>query len=268
MHVVESTSARGTTIHPAAIVDPHAELGRNVVIGPFAVIGPNVRLGDDVQVGPSAVIDGRTTIGARTRISAFASIGSKPQDLKYRGEETALEIGEENQFREYSNISIGTAGGGGVTKIGNRNLFMVYSHIAHDCRIGNDCIFVNSVAIAGHVQVGDHSVFGGLSAAHQFCRIGDLAMIAGGAMVTQDVPPYCMVQGDRAAPNGLNVVGLRRAGITGEEFTAVKTMYRMLYNENLALSDTVARIETEVPESKYRNVFVEFLRKSERGVCR
>jgi len=240
----------GTQIHPTAIVHKGAEFGVGVRIGPYAVIGPKVKLGDGVDVGPHCVIDRRTNIGPRTSVSAFASIGSLPQDLKYRGEDTELVIGSDNMFREYANISIGTEGGGGITRIGDKNLFMVYTHVAHDSRIGNQCIFANSVAIAGHVHIDDFAVLGGLSAVHQFCRIGTMAMIAGGAMVVQDVPPFCMVHGDRATPNGLNVVGLRRAGVTGEQLTAIKSMYRLLYSENLTVEDAIARMKEDLPTSK------------------
>ena len=258
----------GVSIHPTALIHKGAEFGVGVNIGPYAVIGPNVKLHDEVEIGPHCVVDRKVTIGARTKVSSFASIGALPQDLKYRGEDTELVIGVDNLFREYSNISIGTEGGGGRTTIGDRNLFMVYTHVAHDSVIGNSCIFANSVAIAGHVHVDDFSVLGGLSAVHQFCRIGSMAMIAGGAMVVQDVPPYCMVQGDRATPNGLNVVGLRRAGCKPEELTAIKSMYRMLYNENLTVEDAIIRMEADLPASHWRAKFVEFLQKSERGVCR
>jgi len=257
-----------TEIHPTAIVHKGAELGAGVKVGPYTVIGANVVLHDGVEIGPHCVIDRRTVIGPRTRVSSFASIGALPQDLKYRGEDTELVIGADNMFREYSNISIGTEGGGGKTVIGDKNLFMVYTHVAHDSVIGNHCIFANSVAVAGHVHIDDYAVLGGLSAVHQFCRIGGLAMIAGGAMVVQDVPPYCMVQGDRAAPNGLNVVGLRRAGIKAEDLTAVKAMYRLLYNESLTVDDAILRVESDLPASTWRTNFVDFLRKSERGVCR
>lgn len=263
-----SEKSQNTEIHNSAIVAKSAVIGQGVKIGPYAVVGPQVVLEDHVEVGPHAVVDRRTRVGARSKISAFASIGALPQDLKYRGEDTELIIGTDNQFREYANVSIGTAGGGSKTVIGNNNLFMVYTHVAHDCVVGNNCIFANSVALAGHVHVDDHAVLGGLSAVHQFCRIGSLAMIAGGAMVVQDVPPFVMVHGDRAVPNGLNVVGLRRAGTKAEELAAVKSMYRLLFNENLTVDDAIARMQAEVPDSKWRQAFIDFLGKSERGVCR
>ena len=202
-----------THIHPTAMVSKGAELDVGVVIGPNAIVGPDVKLGKDVQVGASAIVSGHTTVGEGTKIYPMATVGSDPQDLKFAGEPTKLNVGKFNNIREYVNISLGTTGGGGETTIGDHNLIMVYSHIAHDCHVGNHCIFANSVQLAGHVIVGDYAVFGGLSGAHQFCRFGDRAMIAAGAIVVQDVPPFCLVQGDRARINGLNVVGLRRSGI-------------------------------------------------------
>ena len=185
-------------IHPTAVVDRHAELHGSVEVGPFAVIGPKVKIGARTRVGPHAVIEGDTTIGENNAIFQFAALGAIPQDLKYAGEPTRLQIGNANQIREFATVHIGTAGGGGVTRIGDRCLLMANSHVAHDVQLGNDCILANSVALAGHVSVEEHVIFGGLAAVHQFTRIGRLAFVSGGAMVTQDVPPYLTVQGDRA----------------------------------------------------------------------
>lgn len=256
------------TIHPTAVVDSHAELGTGVVIGPFAVVGPKVKLGDGVVVDAHALVEGRTTVGPRTRIHSFASVGSQPQDLKFHGEETDLEIGADNMIREYANISLGTAGGGGKTVIGNGNLFMVYSHVAHDCIIGDDCIFANSVAIAGHCVIGDKAVFGGLSGLHQFCHVGDMVMVAAGAIVTQDIPPFVMVHGDRARPTGLNVVGLRRSGMTVSQVSDVKNCYRLLYSEELSLEDAKARIASETADAMVKAKFLDFLSVAKRGICR
>ena len=255
-------------IHPTALVAPGAQLGRGVVVGPYSVIGPKVRLGDNVRIGSHVTIENRTTVGARTVIYQFATVGVVPQDLKFLGEDTELIIGEENSIRQYSNLSIGSASGGGVTRIGRRNLLMVYTHVAHDCQIGDNIVLVNGVSLAGHVEIKDRAFVGGHAAVHQFCRIGTRAMIGGGSMVVQDVPPYCMVQGDRAAPIGLNVVGLRRAGFSQDVIRDLKTMYRLLYNEGLTIGDTVARIEAETADTVERRTFVEFLKSSERGVCR
>jgi UDP-N-acetylglucosamine acyltransferase len=255
-------------IHPGAIVSSNAKIGKGVSIGPNAMIGPHVTLADGVIVGAGAIVDGKTSVGERTKIFPYATVGSLPQDLKYRGEDSELVIGTDNLIREYVNISLGTEGGGGLTRIGNHNLFMVYTHIAHDCIVGDHCIFANSVQIAGHVEVGDGVVFGGMSGAHQFSRFGSMAMIAAASVVVQDVPPFCMVQGDRAGINGLNLVGLRRKGISSEEMSQVKQMYRLVYQDNLTLSDAMAKIEEGIPDSIYRKLFLEFLSKSQRGICR
>lgn len=255
-------------IHPSAVIDPTAQISADVEIGPFAVVGPKVSIGKGTRIGPHAVISGRTVIGERNLISAFASIGSRPQDLKYRDEDTALTIGDDNMFREYCNVSIGTEGGGGKTVIGHKNLFMVFTHVAHDCLIGDHVIVANNVALAGHVEVGDGAVFGGLAAVHQFCRVGRYSMTAGGSMVTQDVVPYGMVHGDRARINGLNVVGLRRLGLKAEDLRAIKDMYRLVFEENLTLEDALTRIEKDVAESAYRAEWLGFLRRGERGICR
>ena len=255
-------------IHSSAIIKSGAQLANDVEIGPYAVIGAHVQIGVGTKVGSHAVIEGRTSIGERNLISAFASIGSRPQDLKYRGEDTALVIGNDNMFREYSNVSLGTEGGGGKTVIGNHNLFMVYTHVAHDCVVGSHVIAANAVGLAGHVEVGDGAVLGAMSAFHQFCRVGAYSMTAGGAMVSQDVIPYGMVHGDRAKINGLNVVGLRRLGISAEDLRALKDMYRLLFDENLTQDDAQARIKSEIAESKYRSAWLTFLAHGGRGLCR
>lgn len=257
-----------TNIHATAIVAKGAEIGAGVEIGPYSVIGAHVRIGAGTRIGAHVVIEGRTTMGERNLISSFSSIGSRPQDLKFKGEDTALEIGDDNMLREYCNVSLGTEGGGGKTVIGHKNLFMVYTHVAHDCVVGNQVIAANCVALAGHVEVQDGAVLGGLSAVHQFCRVGRLSMTAGGAMVTQDIVPYGMVHGDRARINGLNVVGLRRLGVKNDELKAIKDMYRLVFDENLTLEDAIAKIEQDVADSTYRSEWLAFLRKGERGLCR
>ncbi|SME99580.1 acyl-ACP--UDP-N-acetylglucosamine O-acyltransferase [Pseudobacteriovorax antillogorgiicola] len=257
-----------TQIHPSAIVAKEAQLDRGVVIGPNAIVGPRVSLGKNVQIGAGAIISGTTTVGEASRIFPFATVGSDPQDLKYEGEETIVKIGKNNNIREYVNISCGTVGGGGETTMGDNNLIMVYSHVAHDCHIGSNCVFANGVQLAGHVVIGNQVVFGGMSGAHQFCRFGDRAMIAAGAIVVQDVPPYCMVQGDRARISGLNVVGLRRSGMPRERISLVKNMFKILYNDNLTLEDAIEKIVQDVEDAEERSVFLDFLRSSERGVCR
>jgi UDP-N-acetylglucosamine acyltransferase len=262
----ESMSSKGVFIHPHAHVAKGCEIDTGVSIGPGAMIGPKVVLGRNVKIGAGAIVEGRTSIGADTHIYPYASIGSIPQDLKYRGEDTECIIGSSNRIREYVNISLGTEGGGGKTVVGDNNLLMVYVHVGHDCIIQNHCIFANGVQLAGHVETGSYTVFGGLSGAHQFSRYGDFVMVAAGSMCSQDVPPFCMVHGDHAQINGLNVVGLRRSPI--KNVSDIKNMYRIVYNEGLGLEDACKRIESEVPESPARDNFVSFLRKTTRGICR
>lgn len=265
---MEKKNEPRVTVHPNADVAPTAELGVGVEIGAGAVIGPKVKLGDRVRVATGAIIEGRTTIGAGSQIYPFATIGMPPQDLKYAGEDTHLIIGESNHIREYVNISLGTQGGGGCTEIGDNNLIMVYTHIAHDCKIGNYCIFANQVQLAGHITVQNNVVFGGMSGGHQFCNFGEYAMIAAGSIVVQDVTPYCMVQGDRAKVSGLNLVGLRRAGIREEKLSQIKNMFKILYKQNLTFDDATSKISRVIPDSPYKEAFLRFLEQSKRGVCR
>lgn len=255
-------------IHSTAIVASGAELDSSVEVGPYAVIGPNVRLAAGVKVGPHAVLEGHTTVGTGTHIFQFASVGAQPQDLKYAGEPTRLEIGAHNQIREFSTLHIGTAGGGGVTQVGDKNLFMAYSHVAHDCIVGNGCILANCATLAGHVTLEDYVIVGGLAAAHQFTRIGKHAFISGGAMVTMDVPPYCTAQGDRAELTGLNTVGLTRHGFTEEQVARIKRAYRTLFRSKLGLREALAQVKAENEGHSEIDHFVKFIEGSERGVAR
>ncbi len=266
--VPERDATARTEIHPTALVDKKAKVGQGVVIGAFTIVGPDAVLGDQVHLHSNVVVDGRTTIGARTVVHSFAVLGAMPQDLKYRGERGELVIGAENSIRQYVNMAIGTEGGGGKTVVGRRNLMMVNCHVAHDCLISDNIVMANGVTLAGHVHVATRAFLGGLCAVHQFCKIGELTMTAGGAMVTQDVPPYTMVQGDRARVNGLNIVGLRRAGMSADVVRDVKTMYRLVYSENLTLEDAIARVAAEVQDGAEKTLFLNFLRASERGLCR
>lgn len=255
-------------IHPTAVIDPSAQLGEGVSVGPCAVIGADVTLGDGVEVGPHAVLSGPAQIGPQTRIYPGAVVGADPQDLKYRGERTALIIGARNLIREHVTISRGTAGGGGQTVIGDDNLFMAGSHVAHDCHIGSHCVFANCSAVAGHVTVMDRVILSGFVGIHQFTRIGRCAMVSGGAMVVQDVPPFCMAQGDRARLYGLNVVGLRRAGLRLEVVQALRAAYRELYLQGIPLRialDQVREVYADCPEVQEMVAFIEA---STRGVCR
>jgi UDP-N-acetylglucosamine acyltransferase len=258
----------GGPIHPTAIVSPRAQLHASVEVGPFAVIGPDVRIGAGSTVGPHAVIEGRTTLGERNRVFQFASVGAIPQDLKYAGEPTALLIGNGNQIREFSTLHIGTAGGGGVTRIGDQNLFMAYSHVAHDSQVGSRCVFANGATLAGHVEIGDFVTLGGLSAVHQFTRIGPHAFIAGGAMVVMDVPPFCVAQGDRAELSGLNIVGLQRQGFTEEQLARIKDAYRILFRSKLPLEEAVTRLRVDFGGHAEVDRLLDFVTSSKRGLTR
>lgn len=255
-------------VHPTAVVHPDAQLHETVEVGPFAVIGPKVKIGAGTRVGPHAVIEGRTTLGARNRVFQFSSLGAAPQDLKYAGEDTELVIGDENQIREFTTLHIGTAGGGGVTRIGNRNLFMANSHVAHDCVVGNGCILANSAALGGHVVVEDYVIFSGLTAVHQFTRIGKHAFVAGGAMVVMDVPPYCMAQGDRAELVGLNTVGLERHGFTEAQIGRIKEAYKILFRSKLQITEALARLKAEYGGQPEIDHMVSFIEQSKRGLTR
>jgi UDP-N-acetylglucosamine acyltransferase len=256
------------SVHPTAIVHPSAKVHPEADIGPYAIIGPDVSIGAGTTVGPHAVIDGHTTIGERNRIFHHASIGAQPQDLKYAGEKTKLIIGDDNQIREFATLHIGTAGGGGVTRIGNKNLFMAYSHVAHDCIVGNGCVLANAATLAGHVEVGDCVTVGGLSAVHQFTRLGPYAFIAGGGMVVMDVPPYCTAQGDRAELAGLNTVGLTRHGFTDEQIARIKGAYKILFRSKLGLNEALSRLKAEYGEHPEIGVMVDFITTSKRGITR
>jgi UDP-N-acetylglucosamine acyltransferase len=255
-------------IHPTAVIDKHAELDSSVEVGPYAVIGPKVKIGARTRVGPHAVIEGDTTIGEGNVVFQFAAVGAIPQDLKYAGEATRLVIGNSNQIREFATVHIGTAGGGGVTRVGNGCLLMANSHVAHDVQLGDGCILANSVALAGHVQVEDHVIFGGLAAVHQFTRIGRLAFVSGGAMVTQDVPPYVTVQGDRAEVVGINTVGLTRAHFDEHAQTRVKSAFKILYRSKLGFREAIAHVRAEHGGHAEIDHLVAFLENSERGVLR
>lgn len=255
-------------IHPAAVVDKRAELDGTVEVGPFAVIGPKVRIGARTRVGAHAVLEGDTTIGAGNVIFQFASVGAIPQDLKYAGEATRLVIGDHNQIREFATVHIGTTGGGGVTRIGNGCLLMANSHVAHDVQLGDNCILANSVALAGHVNVEDHVIFGGLAAVHQFTRIGRLAFVSGGAMVTQDIPPYVTVQGDRAEVVGINTVGLTRAHFDDQAQARVKGAYKIVFRSKMGLREAVAHVKAEYGGHSEIDHFIAFLEGSQRGIAR
>jgi len=259
---------RASRVHPTAIVAPEAELGDDVEVGPYALIGPKVRIGHGTFVGAHTVIDGRTTIGRDTRIFHHASVGAVPQDLKYRGEDSELVIGDHNIIREFTTLNIGTAGGGMTTRIGDHNLLMNYSHIGHDCQIGNHNVVANGAQLAGHVTIADYVVVGALVGIHQFVKIGESAILGAGAMVSQDVSPFCNATGDRARLHGLNLVGLKRRGFSMELIRTLKHAYRLMFHSGLKVTAAAARVRAEVPLSREVEHFLAFIQTSERGVCR
>ncbi len=243
-------------------------MGDGVVVGPYAVIDGAVVLGDNVEVGAHAILSGWTTIGRGTIVFPHAAIGSDPQDKKYkRGDKTYLEIGENNVFREFVTVNRGTAEGGGITRIGNNNLFMAYSHVAHDCTVGNDCVLANVMTLAGHVKVEDRVVIGGLSAVHQFVHVGKMSMIGGCSRVTQDVPPYSLCNGVPALIYGLNAVGLRRAGMDSSSLKILKQVFRIFFNSGLSRPTAIERVSNEVELIDEVKHILEFARASERGMC-
>lgn len=255
-------------IHPTAIVHPGAALDADVEIGPYAVIGEHVKIGRGTRIGPSAVVDGWTEIGENNQIFHLSSIGAIPQDLKYRGEQTYLRIGNGNIIREFATIHLGTVTGDGETTIGNNNLFMAYCHVAHDCHIGNHVIMANGSTLAGHVTVEDFAILGGLSAVHQFTRVGESAMLSGGTMVGQDVLPFSVASGNRAKSYGLNSVGLKRRRFSPDLISRIKTAYRLIIRSGLRLDEALHRVRSEVPLSPEIEHLIAFAEKSERGICR
>jgi UDP-N-acetylglucosamine acyltransferase len=239
-------------IHPTAIVDPRAELEGSVSVGPYSIIGPHVKIGAGTSVASHAVVEGHTTIGRDNRIFQFVSLGSANQDKKYRGEPCELVIGDRNTIREYSTYHVGTVQGGGVTRLGNDNWMMAYTHLAHDCLVGDNTIFANNAQIAGHVIVGDWAILGAYTCVHQFVRIGAHGMTAMGSVLLADQPPFVMSEGHPAGARSMNFEGLRRRGFTAARVAAVKAMYKALYREGLTLEQAMARIAelpSETPES-------------------
>jgi UDP-N-acetylglucosamine acyltransferase len=256
-------------IKETAVISPDAVLADGVSVGPYAVIGANVTIGAGTEIGPHVRIEGPTWIGERNRIVGQCSIGTPPQDVKFKGEQTELRIGNDNVIREFVTINRGTAGGGGVTTIASHNFFMAYAHVAHDCHVGSNTIFANNATLAGHVDVGDFATIGAYSAVHQFCRVGEHAFIGGGSICTQDVLPFVKTVGNRPAETyGINTIGLERKGFPKETVEALQRAYRILVRSKLKLADALERIEKEyggVPEVRY---MVEFVRSSKRGVIR
>jgi len=255
-------------IHPTAVIAPDAVLADGVEVGPFSVIGPGVEIGRGTRVGPHVVVEGPTRIGAGNRIFQFASVGADPQDKKYRGEASRLEIGDRNVIRECVTLHRGTAQDQGVTRIGDDNLFMAYAHVAHDCVIGNQCILANNATLGGHVHLGDWVIMGGLSGIHQFGRVGAHAFIANNAAVTRDVPPFVMAVGQPADAHSINAEGLKRRGYTPEQIRNIRAAFRVLYRSGLKLAEATAQLEALAKDQPEILPLVEFLPQASRGIVR
>lgn len=257
-----------SAIHPTAVVDPTAELAADAAIGPFSIVGANVRIGAGTVVGPHVVIAARTRLGERNRIFQFASIGEIAQDRKYGGEPTSTTIGSDNVFREYSTVHAGTVQDRGDTAIGDQNLFLAYTHVAHDCVVGSNVTFSNNAQIAGHVVIEDWAVLGAFAGVHQFCRVGAHTMLAAYAVVLQDVPPFVTVQGYPAKPHGTNNEGLRRRGFTADDILAVRRAYKVLYREGLTLDEARARLVATAATTPVLAPLTAFLGATTRGIVR
>ena len=255
-------------IHPTAIVHPGAEIGEEVEIGPYAVIGPHVRIGPRCRIGPHAVITGHTSIGANNRIYQFVSLGEAPQDKKYGGEPTRLEVGDNNVIREFCTFNRGTAQDAGVTRVGNDNWIMAYVHLAHDCQVGSHTVFANNAQLAGHVRVGDHAILGGFTVVHQFCHIGAHSITAMGTIVLRDVPPFIMASDNSARAYGINVEGLKRRGFPAATITRLKRAYKTLYKSGLTLAEARRELARQVEECPEVQMILDFLADSTRGIVR
>jgi len=256
-------------IHPTVIIDPKAEIGEEVEIGPYSVIEKDVVIDEGTKIGPHVVIRQGTHIGKRCQVSQFASIGEAPQFSGYKGEKTLLQIGDNNVIREFVTLHRGTVKGGGKTVIGNENFIMAYSHVAHDCQIGNQVVMANGATLAGHILIEDFAIIGGLSAIHQFCRVGAYAIIGGLTGVLMDIPPYTKAQGDRAKLFGLNSVGLKRANFSEETLRALKKAYRIIFRSGLTLEKAMKQVgEDEISQTPEVQHFLQFIQGSKRGISR
>lgn len=254
-------------IHPNAIVHPKAQLGQDVKIGPYAIVEEETVIGDGTQIGPHAIIANGSTLGKNCKISAGAVIGTEPQDLKFANEKTFVEIGDHTTVREYATVNRGTSHSY-VTRVGSHCLLMAYSHVAHDCQLGNHVVIANSVNMAGHVIIGNYVGIGGLTAIHQFVHIGEHAFIGGGLRVSQDIPPFVLAAGEPIRYAGLNVIGLRRRGFTREQIELLKQAYQILYRQNLTLKEAIQKIEETLQLTPEVETLVKFLKDSERGIIR
>jgi UDP-N-acetylglucosamine acyltransferase len=255
-------------IHPSAVIDPAARLGSNVSVGAYSVIGADVEIGNDTWIGPHVVIEGPTRIGRENKIWQFASIGAAPQDKKFHGEHSRLEIGDRNVIREFVTFNRGTEDGGGVTRIGNDNWLMAYVHLAHDCIVGNNVIFANAASLAGHVTVDDWVILGGFTLVHQFCQVGAHAFTSMGSIINRDVPPYVTVAGSFAEPKGINSEGLKRRGFDSDRILSIRRAYKTLYKSGLPLAEAreeLARASSEAPDVK---LMLDFIDRSQRSLVR
>ncbi|MGB5791376.1 acyl-ACP--UDP-N-acetylglucosamine O-acyltransferase [Poseidonibacter sp.] len=252
-------------IHKTAIIEEGAILGDNITIGAYTIIGSKVTIGDGTKIDSHTVIDGKTTIGKDNHIFSHAAIGTIPQDLKFEGEDVELIIGDNNTIREFTLFNPGTKGGGSITKIGNNNLFMGYTHVAHDVIVGNNCVFANCATLAGHVEIDDFVVIGGLTPIHQFCKIGTQVMVGGGSVVTQDIPPFCLAEGNKAVLRGLNLNGLRRRFENRDDINAIKAAYKNLFESAKPLSEAANEL-LETSENKYVKELANFVLETKRGI--
>jgi UDP-N-acetylglucosamine acyltransferase len=256
------------SIHPTAILHPSARISEGVEIGPYSVIGEHVSIGKDTKIASHVLIEGWTTIGERNRIFSFSSIGTAPQDIGYKNEETYLVIGNDNVIRECATVHRATTKADRKTEIGNKNYLMAYSHVAHDCKLGNSIIMANSAGLAGHITIEDHAILGGIVGVHQHVRIGAYAMIGGQSAIVQDIPPYVSAAGNRAQLYGLNTIGLKRRGFSDQTINNLKRAYKIIFRSGFTIEDAFTRAIDEFPESREVRYFVDFMRKSKRGVTR
>jgi UDP-N-acetylglucosamine acyltransferase len=256
------------TIHETAVIDPNAKIGPNVTIGPYAIIDGHVTISPNVSIGNHCVITGNTTIGPGCQFFTGAVIGSPPQDKKHvGGKNSFLTIGENNVFREYTTVNSGTEEGGGHTTIGDRNLFMAYSHVAHDCKIANDCVMANLGTLAGHVTLEDRVIIGGLSGVHQFVRIGRMAIVGGCSKVVQDIPPYSMCDGDPSKVFGVNIIGLKRAQFPQTGISNLRKAFKILFHSGLIKTNAIEKVQQELETTPEIDHLINFIKTSERGVC-
>lgn len=255
-------------IHQTAIIHSGANIAADVEVGAYTVIGPQVEIGAGTRIGPHVVVTGHTRIGKNNRIYQFSSLGEVPQDKKYAGEATRLEIGDDNTIREFCTLNIGTSQDAGVTRVGNDNWIMAYVHLAHDCQVGNHTIFANNAQLAGHVLVGDYAILGGFTAVHQFCHIGAHSITGIGTTVLQDIPPYVTASGNTAKPYGINAEGLKRRGFSADTITRIKRAYKTLYKSGLTLEQAKQEISAQLAECPELKLLVDFLAGSARGIIR